>query len=79
MKQLQRLTMTAALVLAVTMSAFAGEIPITKAVSPPPPPSSATSTNPGEIPITVAEETEATTQLFTDLTMELLQTLLSVY
>lgn len=78
MKQLQRLTMTAALVLAVTISAFAGEIPITKAVPTPTPPSSASSTNPGEIPITVPKETETTTP-FTDLAVELLRTLLSVY
>lgn len=78
MKQLQRLTVTAALVLAVTISAFAGEIPITKAVPTPTPPSSASSTNPGEIPITAPKETEATTQLF-DLALELLQTMLSVY
>jgi hypothetical protein len=80
MKQLQRLTRAAVLVLAVTMSAFAGEIPIPGAVPPPPPPASALSTTPGEIPTGGAGDAAGlTTQLLEELALDLLQRLLSVY
>ena len=79
MKQLQRLTMAAVLVLAVTMSAFAGEIPIPGAAPTPPPPTSALSTTPGENPIGITNDTDSTDSLLEDIVLDLLHTMLSVY
>ena len=79
MKQLQRLTMAAVLVLIIAMSALAGEIPIPGTAPMPTPQSSTLTTTPGNVPIRVTDNEDSATQLLEELALDLLQTLLSVY
>ena len=76
MKQLKRLSTTAALVLALSVSAFAGHIPI-----PEPTPQQATSvsvTSAGGSPSGIQDE-ESASQVIEELALRLFQALLSVY
>lgn len=75
MTQLQRLTLAAVLVLLVTMSAFAGEIPIPGAIAPPP----STMTAPGEIQVDVTNTNDSSDYVLEGLEFRLLQTLLTLY
>lgn len=76
MKQLQRLTLAAILVVAVTTSAFAGEIPIPGAKAPPPP---SAMTAPGEIQVDITDANDSSDYLLEGLAFRLLQTLLTLY
>lgn len=76
MKQLQRLTIAAVLVLTIAMSSLAGEIPIPGAAPTPTPPNSSLTITPGEIPI---EDEDSASQVVEELALDLLQTLLSLY
>lgn len=81
MEKLQRLSMTLIFTLVLATSAAAGEIPIDK--TPPPPPPASAMAAPGEIPIDERSSTSegdsfGSTSL-TDVTLSLLQIMLSVF
>ena len=78
MKTLQHLCLAAVFMLTLTTATFAGEIG-TGGKTPPPPPDSATATTSGETLLEPKDDADYEYQLMEDITLQLLQTMLSVF
>ena len=78
MKTLQHLCLVAVFMLTLTTATFAGEIGTGGKTPPPPPPDSATATTSGETPLEPKDDADEY-QLMEDITLQLLQTMLSVF
>lgn len=80
MKKLKQLSMAVVVTLMLGVPAFAGEIEIGKTSSPPPPADSSSTTTPGEIQIPGnTGAPTASSDSMTELAMNLLQTVLSIF
>ena len=79
MKTLQHLCLVAVFMLTLTTATFAGEIGTGGKTPPPPPPDSATVTTSGETPLEPKDDADCEYQLIEDITLQLLQTMLSVF
>jgi hypothetical protein len=79
MKKIQRLCLVSAFILVLTTATFAGEISTGK-TPPPPPPASSSAMTPGEIDTPRAiPNPQGTSDSVTDIALEVLQTMLSVF
>lgn len=79
MKTLKHLCLAVVFTLTLTTVTFAGEIGTGGKTPPPPPPDSAIATTSGETPLEPKDDADYEYQLMEDITLQLLQTMLSIF